>query len=562
MDAFSRDRVCGFLHTDGRLFRNEKGEEILLRGYGAGNWTNPEGFYDGRSADFSPGNPIGQEKLYLPERFDRARSLASTVRELAGTAYEKTFWPRWYRNQLGEDDIRTMAEMGFNSIRLPLCGWAFLPEEPEIAFNEDSFAMLDNVLDWCEKYRIYAILDLHAAPGGQSALNCDDGIDNQPHMFTEPESRERTLILWEELARRYRDRWIVAGYEPLNEPISTPNTLYLMDELKTFYDACIERIRKIDRKHVIFLEGATFSTNVEVYDHDYDPEEHNWAMVAHLYGFSPEMKDLYKFLLVSHRWNVPLWIGEGASSDDAMTVFYELAAQHHVSVAVWTWKAAQEKGDPSLVSYPLPQGWERVQAFITKGGPRPSYAESQQLLDAYLENLKFEHCTVRWDRPKYILRQPGIQVPAAGYDDEAFSGGWMLGNFLNFRLEDRTKLVLRPGAKVPAAHPAFGGDPAAQADPLHDLWLELAPGAFASYTLRAHTAPVPVSLRARVLEPAVVQLSCDEQVREISVPAGAGPTEIPGMDLAPAERSQVKVTCLSGTIQLVAVVFGEQKTEP
>ena len=30
-------------------------------------------------------------------------------------------------------------------------------------WNEDGFKMLDDVIDWCEKYRIYAILDLHAA---------------------------------------------------------------------------------------------------------------------------------------------------------------------------------------------------------------------------------------------------------------------------------------------------------------------------------------------------------------------------------------------------------------
>ena len=76
--------------------------------------------------------------------------------------------------------------------------------------------MLEQVLDWCEKYHVYAILDLHGAPGGQSALACDDGIDNRPHMFTEPESRERALLIWEEFAKRYHDRWIIGGYDLLN----------------------------------------------------------------------------------------------------------------------------------------------------------------------------------------------------------------------------------------------------------------------------------------------------------------------------------------------------------
>ena len=42
-----------------------------------------------------------------------------------------------------------------------------------MVWNEDGFKMLDDVIDWCEEYGIYAILDLHAAPGGQSATACD-----------------------------------------------------------------------------------------------------------------------------------------------------------------------------------------------------------------------------------------------------------------------------------------------------------------------------------------------------------------------------------------------------
>lgn len=33
------------------------------------------------------------------------------------------------------------------------------------------------------------------------------------------DSYEKCLALWREIARRYRDRWIVGGYDLLNEPI-------------------------------------------------------------------------------------------------------------------------------------------------------------------------------------------------------------------------------------------------------------------------------------------------------------------------------------------------------
>lgn len=550
MSRFTNDRVQGFLQVDGTCFRNEAGQEVILRGYGAGNWMNPEGFMIGASKTFG-GAGLGAKELVLPERFDRARSVDSTIRELCGSTYQKQFWPRWYRNHLAEADIRTMAEMDFNSVRLPLCAWGFLPEEPEICWNEDSFSMLSDVLDWCETYRLYAILDLHAAPGGQSALPCDDGIDNRPHMFTEPESRERTMLLWEELARRFGNRWIVAGYNLLNEPISVPSSLSLMPELSSFYDELIDRIRKIDQKHIFFLEGATFATNVEIFDHDYDPDYHNWALTCHLYGFSPEIKDLYKFLLVSRRWNVPIWIGEGGSGNQEMTVFYELAQHYSISINLWVWKAAAGPDGRSsgIASYPLPEGWEQMQAYFNEGGPRPSYAEAQKIMDQYLENLKLEHCTLDHEKPRYVLRHCGITVPGAGYDADGFHGSWTLGNFMGYRLEDRTKLVLKPGAKVPSAHPAFGNS--FGPGPLQQLWLELLPGDYASYTIRDSSAACTVRLDAA--GEGSVRLSCGKQSLELSVHGSLHCYDI--FSLPAAEESTVRIEGLSGSVQIASVHF-------
>lgn len=132
--------------------RNGRGEEVRLRGWAAGNWTNPEGFLCGDvRRPWAMDDPA-----QVPARFDRARSIEDSVRLLCGSAYAKGFWPRWYRSHLGEADLRAMAAYGYNSVRLPLNARAFLPEEPGFAWNEDSFAMLDEVLGWCEKYRLYA----------------------------------------------------------------------------------------------------------------------------------------------------------------------------------------------------------------------------------------------------------------------------------------------------------------------------------------------------------------------------------------------------------------------
>ena len=43
-------------------------------------------------------------------------------------------------------------------------------QNQKASYNEDSFAMLDDVLDWCETYQVYAVVDFHAATAGQSGI--------------------------------------------------------------------------------------------------------------------------------------------------------------------------------------------------------------------------------------------------------------------------------------------------------------------------------------------------------------------------------------------------------
>ena len=134
----SRNRVSGFLNTDGRRLVNGDGEEILLMGWGLGNWLLCEGYmwlaYD------------------LP-RFDRPRRIEAMVEELTGKAYAEKFWNRFRASYITENDIQMMADMGYNSVRIPINSRLFLQEGPGIHFLEDGFRLLDRVIDWCEQYR-------------------------------------------------------------------------------------------------------------------------------------------------------------------------------------------------------------------------------------------------------------------------------------------------------------------------------------------------------------------------------------------------------------------------
>lgn len=555
-----QNSVKGFLHAEGRKIVNEDGETVILRGYGAGNWMNPEGFMIGGTTAF-PGD------YNQPKKLDRVRSMDLLIRELCGTEYAKNFWPRWYRNFMQEEDIKRMAELGYNSVRLVLDSSAFLLEEPGYQWNEDSFSMLNDVLVWCEKYKIYAILDMHTMPGGQSCGGCDNAVDNQPHLFYDEESDERAIVLWEEFARRYRDYWIVAGYDLMNEPLNNPPSLKYTEELIDFYDRLIARVRKIDQNHLLIVEGTIWSTQVSIFTHNYDPYCNNWCIQVHIYGFVPEMAELYGMLERSLALNVPIWMGEGGNGYEENSIFLDTIAKENVGFCLWVWKSAARQGFPDdgmhTEQYQLPKDWDMVYKYANEGGPRPSYAHAQQIFDEYLENLKFENCRHGDLIHKYNLRQPGISIPAVGYDHGRsgceFKGDWYYGNAYNYRIEDRTKLVVKPDGYRPGPKAvwAFSGQTGFGKGPnaVKNLWLEMSDGEYVHYSVYDVKDHCDVRLSLRSVKDSVIRVSCGDMSEEFRVSASEEVAEIHTLTLPAGDEYSLKVEVLSGSVQFDRVYF-------
>ena len=550
--------VKGFLHTQGTIIVNEDGQEVLLRGMGVGNWVNPEGFLFG-GAGF--GGKVGG--FARSSAFDRGRTMDQFVTELAGKRYQKHFWDTWVDNYFSEADIAAMKRQGFNSVRLPLNARFLLDEEPGIHFNEEQFALLDRILDLCEKHGLYVIMDLHAACGGQSAITCDDGVDNQPHLFLDEESAERTILLWKEMARRWKDRWIIAGYDLLNEPIALPPFDYLIPELKAFYDRLIPEIRSVDTKHILFIQGHRFAGRVDIFDHNYDPACSNWAICVHLYESLPDLAVFGHILAKRAEWNVPVWMGEtgGSSVGDSaignqwMTVTYEMCMEYHISYNIWLAKGVESADAACTFTFGLPEGWQQVVDYAEKGGAKPSYEKAIGIFDNMLENIRVENCAERMDRVIHALRRPGSTVPASGYDtDRPFSGRWPYALYCGYRREDRMHLIEEPGY-VPMDGFIRTPGPLKYCDWPHIL-LQLDEGDEASYSVREASAPVPVTLVYRCAAGAALRVSEGEQVLfEGELPPAEELTSFSLGSLSAGDRSTVTVRCTAGAVTLKEIRF-------
>nr|WP_305138854.1 cellulase family glycosylhydrolase [uncultured Schaedlerella sp.] len=555
--------VDGWLKTSGQIFINEKGQEVLLRGLGVANWLNPEGFLFG-------GAPFGgvMGRFARSCEFDRGRTMDQFVAELCGPSYQKKFWKQWVDNYFAEADIRKMKEQGFNSVRFPLDARLLLEEEPGYHFIEEHFQFLEHYLDLCEKYGLYVILDMHAACAGQSAVSCDNGVDNQPHLFLDEEGANRTIRLWQELAERWADRWIIAGYDLLNEPVSLPEFDCLIPELKAFYDRLVTAVRQVDQKHILFIQGNRFANRLDIFDHDYDPEYHNWAICTHCYETFPDLALFGPILEKRAQWNVPVWMGETGGSSPAnpeagsawMAVTFEMMMEYHISYNIWCAKALEGVDAAYSVSFcsPDPKGWRQIVDYCAKGTAKPGYAKAIKIFDELLENIKLENCTEQIDRVAAMLRRPGIRVLASGYDtDQEYSGTWPYALYCGYRREDRMHLVYEPGympndlggLAMMNPHPEKYGD-------YPHIWLRLEEGDCASYTVREAKEPVSVRLHGMAAGENQIRVSEGEKIIfEGSVPVSNEITAIPAGKTGSGERVVIKIEAVSGSVVLKTVEF-------
>ena len=401
-EKMSRSRVEGFLTAkDGKMY-NGRGEEILLCGMGVGNWLLPEGYM-----------------WRFGGKYNRPRTIEALVRELCGSTFADYFWKRFRDEYITESDICAMAENGFNSVRLPVNWRVVMEDEPGIIWKEDGFRLIDRFIDLCEKYKLYVCLDLHGAPGGQTGHNIDDSIDDIPRLFTDTESdsREKTLALWCEFARRYRDRWIVGMYDLLNEPVRSPQDgapeldyPVLRASLKQFYRDCIAEIRRIDSVHMISIESDFWASRADFFDEKFDDN-----MCAHFHRYwCPPRKFMYdEFTAKRDEFDMTLYLGEtGENNMHWFAAMYPLAAELDIGYNIWPWKKMATDSSPCSVR--MPKLWNKVMDY-TKGGDRPSYADAQAAFDEYLDNIRFENCDFVENVIPSIFRRPGCSFRACDY---------------------------------------------------------------------------------------------------------------------------------------------------
>ncbi|MCR5796136.1 MAG: glycoside hydrolase family 5 protein [Solobacterium sp.] len=538
-----------YLRTDGQRIVNENNEEIILQGYAAGNWMVQEAFLFGTGgfhAEFKP--------FMRAQGMDRPRTIQQAIAETCGTKYAGSFWHRYYRNYFAEEDICHLKKTGFNSVRLPFLARAFLKEEPEIIWDEENFAMLDQIIDWCEQYGIYVILDMHAAYAGQSTVGCDDGVDNYPHLFTDEESWDRSILVWKTIAERYHDRAVIAGYELLNEPLALPKWDNYIPKLLEFYRECIQEIRSVDQDHIIFLQGHRFAKRADIFEEDMDPVCHNWVLTFHIYETLPDLGLLGPVMAERERLNVPVWVGETGGTKHWLAVLSGMLYENHIGINVWCHKAVARPNAPTLCTYAVPEDFHKIVDYIQKGASKPSYNDAIRIFDQYLENILFKNCSVHEEEAHAILRTIPFRITAVGYDWDPAShkGDYPYCSFSGYRREDHLKMILTDGKRA-YEHAEFKGisfEPVPKYGDYNRLNLVLREGEYVTYTILCTNDTVRLTLDGPAMNGE--QLAIEINGQKYRMPENQNSIIISDLSTG---RLPVRLVCESGEVILRELTF-------
>ena len=173
-----------------------------------------------------------------------------------------------------EEDIKRIKDLGCDHLRLPV-DFENIYDEKKQCDNPVGYKYIDLCLEWCKKYGLNVVLDLHKAPG----YTFDD-FEYSAGFFKNPKLSELFLDIWDRLSKRYAKYSNMLMLEMLNEVTSFD----VIKEWNALALRCIEIIRKNSKDVKILFGGVGYSSVKAV---KYIPKIDDPNIVLNIHFYEP-----------------------------------------------------------------------------------------------------------------------------------------------------------------------------------------------------------------------------------------------------------------------------------
>jgi len=369
-----------FVTTKGKKIIGLDGKELHLKGINVGNWLEPEGY------------------MFKFKNAESSRNIFEVFNEIIGPESSANFWNEFRYNYITENDIKFIKDSGFNSIRVPFDYKLFTGIDFSSKCSNPGFMLIDKIVRWCTENKIYVILDMHCAPGGQTGANIDDSW-GYPYLYENAESQMLTVQIWKEIANRYKNERYILGYDLLNEPIAPYfDTEKLNKLLEPLYIKITKAIRTVDKNHIVILGGAQWDSNFKIFGKPFDSK---LVYTFHKYWSDTTQSVIQDYIDFSNKYNVPIWLGEsGENTMRWIASFRRLLDKNDIGWCFWTFKRLDS--DRCIVSINQPDNYDKIiefantdrQTFDDIRKALPNRDTVSIVVAKYINNIKINNCKV------------------------------------------------------------------------------------------------------------------------------------------------------------------------
>lgn len=365
-----------------KIVQSSNNQEVILDAVNLGNWMVMEGY-------------IMQSGGAASYQHDFKEKLISLI----GQTQTNQFYDAWLKNYVTQADIKQIKAWGFNSVRIPI-HYEYFTSLTENVWYSQGFDMLSAILDWCAAEGVYAIIDLHAAPGGQGTGDICDYDNTKPSLWESSANQAKTVALWKEISNRYKNRPWVAGYDLINETHWT-----LADNNKALRDIYVNitnAVRANGDNHILFIEGNWYANDFNGLTPAWDA---NMVYSFHKYWAYNDKATIQGYLNLRDSENRPLWCGEtGENSNSHYTMEMELFKEYGIGSSWWPMKKFESIN--GFASANIASGYKEIINYWNNGGTKPNATAAYNTMMQMAENLKLANCKVNTDMVYAIISQP------------------------------------------------------------------------------------------------------------------------------------------------------------
>jgi glucan 1,3-beta-glucosidase len=275
-----RDRMCGnitiflLVLAVSNVLAWPYGEQ-KIRGVNAGSWLVLERWMNPSTGVFSG----------LSDSINDEYQLCEFLGYTAAEQRLRAHWDTW----ITEEHFAFWASTGLNHVRLPIGYWA-LDIQPGEAWVSGSWDYVVKAAEWCKKYQLQLMIDLHGAPGSQNGWD-HSGRSGTVGFFTQENIQRAVRVIgriaeWSNLPE-WRDT--VTIIQLINEPTLWDDYNVRLGLLKDYYGLAYHEVRKYNSDVVVAVADAFIGAD-------------NWYYFSELPEYNRVMLDIHMYQVFGDEW--------------------------------------------------------------------------------------------------------------------------------------------------------------------------------------------------------------------------------------------------------------------